>query len=161
MKRVDTLMLPLAALLLFMASRPASAADQREGAASAAVSGFYSLTFNVNLGSPVPAGVTVTCKAKIAPSAGFFENFGRGAVPVQTATGMAAVTGNQASCTVEIPFSWTVNDPRNGVALNYEIEAVTGSGSLPTMVRTSAQQTVGLPYPPAGGTGSLSFHIVF
>jgi hypothetical protein len=51
---------------------------------------------------------------------------------------VAMVTGHSATCSLEISLSSTVNDPRNGVALNYQI---------------------GAPYPPAGGTSNLRLNL--
>lgn len=160
MKRLRTLMLPLA-LLLVSAACWAAPVDLREGAGPAAVSGLYSVTFNVNLGATVPAGSSVTCKAKVTPNSSLFENLSRGTVPVKVAAGAAAIVGNRANCSVEIPFSWMVNDPRNGVALSYEIEAVSGSGALLTAVRASSPQGIGVAYPPAGGAASVNINVAF
>ncbi len=159
MKRLRTLILPLAVLLASGVGWAAPAADQLDNAGPAAVSGNYTVSFNVSLGSTVPAGATITCRAKVAPNGTFFGSLGRGAVPV--GTGVARVTGNTANCSVEIPFSWTVNDPRNGAALSYEIEAVNGSGPLPGAVRTLTQQNIGVAYPPGGGAARLSFNVAF
>jgi hypothetical protein len=57
---------------------------------------------------------------------------------VEVTSSVAMVTGHTAICSLEIPLSWKVNDPRNGVALNYQI---------------------GAPHPPAGGTSNLRLNL--
>ncbi|MDE3189004.1 MAG: hypothetical protein KGM96_15955 [Acidobacteriota bacterium] len=123
----------------------------------------YVIRFNLNVASALPAGATVTCKARIVPNLPGQGNVNGqpAAVPVETATGVAAVTGSTAACAVEIPFSWTANNAPSGAVLSYEIEAVSVAGSLPVVVRSSAQQGIAVAYPGIGRTVSLSFDVTF
>ncbi len=154
-------MLLLFALLAPTAARSAPVTEHR-GGGPAQVSGVYSVTFNLTIASTLPAGATITCKAQIVPSqTGFMGLNSQAAIPVETATGVATVTGSTATCAVEIPFSWTVNGAQNGASLSYEIDAVNISGSLPVLLRTSAQQGVSEAYPATGATSNLSFNVTF
>ena len=74
---------------------------------------------------------------------------------------MATVSGSTATCTVEIPFSWTVNNPQGGAVLSYQIEAVSLTGSVPLTLRASSLPSLSQPYPSAGGTASASFNLNF
>lgn len=138
------------------------AADSRGGPGSVAVNGVYSVTFHVYLGSTVPTGSSITCRARIAPNLSGFANLNRGTAPVEAQAGVAAgpgssLTGSTANCSVEIPFAWTVVSAQNGAALSYEVDVV--SGGLPLAART--QQGIGVAYPPPGGKASLGFTVTF
>jgi hypothetical protein len=140
----------------------APAADQRAGAAPAAVSGVYAVTFSVNPGSAVAAGGAITCKAKIAPNLPAIENMNRGVVPVESSPGMVTVAGSgrvgsPVLCSVEIPFAWPVSDRAGGVVLSYEIDAVSGSGVA--AVRTG--QGIVVAYPEMGVTASVRLNVTF
>ena len=161
MNRARTLML---LLLVSPALSPALAspapdivAAQRDAAAPVAVSGAFSLVFNVNFALPVPAGATLLCRGRVAPGPFSLENWS--AVPVQTAIGQGGITGPRATCRVEIPFSWKVLNARSGVALSYQIDVVYAAGALP--MATLAQQDVGAPYPAPGATASVVFNVLF
>ena len=126
-----------------------------------AVGGAYRLRFNLNVASTLPARAVVTCKARIIPDgAGEANPDGELAgVPAESATGVAEVNGATAVCAVEIPFSWTVNNAWSGARLSYEIDAISVAGSLPVVVRSSAERGVAVAFPPAGGTENLSFNV--
>lgn len=129
---------------------------------STTVSGTYSITFNLTIASTLPANSTIVCKAQVAPANSNLEGFNaQVAAPVESASGVGAVSGSTATCAVEIPFSWTVEATRQGVALSYEIDAITPSGTLPAVVRTSTQQGLAESYPSSGGTSSISFNVTF
>jgi hypothetical protein len=137
-------------------------ADPRGGPSPVAVNGVYTVTFHVNLGSTVPTGSAVTCRARIAPNLQAFQNFNRGSAPVESAAAAGTVVasslaGSTANCSVEIPFAWTVAETQNGVALSYEVDAV--SGGSPVAART--QPGVAVPYPPQGSEARLSFSVTF
>jgi hypothetical protein len=152
----------LLAMLASAAVWAAPAADQRAGAAPTAMTGVYAVTLNVNPGSTAPSGGMITCKAKIAPNLPGFENMNQGAVPVESAPGVAMVggsgrPGSSVLCSVKIPFAWMVNDRGNGVMLSYEIDAMSGSGVA--AVRT--QQGIGMAYPEMGGTANVRLNVTF
>jgi hypothetical protein len=162
MKRARIAQIPLLALLASAAVWAAPAADQRSGAAPAAVSGVYAVTFNVNLGSVAAAAGTVSCRARIAPNPRAFENTNRGVVPVESAPRVVAAAGSgrvgsPILCSVEIPFAWTVSDQSSGVALSYEIEAVSGSG----VAAARTGQGIAVAYPEPGGTASVRLNVTF
>jgi hypothetical protein len=151
----------LAFLLLFpLISAVAFSAPttERKGSGPSTVAGVYSITFNLNIASTLPAGTTIVCKAQIAPNLPGLQS---GVVPVETAAGVATVTGSTATCLVEIPFSWTLNNAKSGAVLSYEIDAVNASGALPVLLRTSALAGTAEPFPAAGATSDLSFSVTF
>jgi hypothetical protein len=138
-------------------------ADHRGGNTPTAVSGEYSITFNLNIASTLPANSTIVCKAQIAPGASMYSSFNpqAAAVPFESASSVATVNGATATCVVDIPFAWTVDTTRNGAALSYEIDAINATGSLPAVVRTSAQQNIAEPYPASGNTSTVTFTVTF
>ena len=159
MSSTRTLSLLSAALLAVFAS---SAVGQQH---FTTVSGVYVVTFNLRIDSTLPAGTTITCRARIVPSQGGSQgdldlrNQQFAAFPVGTAVGRAAVTGAMATCAAEIPFSWTVTSGQGGVMLSYEIDAVTTSGSAPMLLRRSASQGISTTFPASGGSTSLSLNV--
>jgi hypothetical protein len=128
-----------------------------------AVSGVYSVTFNLTIASTLPSGAVITCKAQIVPAQSLLQSQSQqGAVtPIESAAGIATVTGSTATCPVEIPFTWTLASAKEGVGLSYEIDAFNVPGTLPTVVRTSLQQGIPEAFPASGATSSVSFSVNF
>jgi hypothetical protein len=157
MNRVRTLLFPLLVSLAAAAGSAAPAADQRASSGPAALSGSYNLTFTMRLDAIPQAGSVILCKARIAPNLPGFQNLAHGMAPAGSATGIATFSGNAALCSVQIPFSWAAGDIQGGVALSYEIDAVSAGGSLPAPVR--AQQGIALPYPAAGTASSVAIRV--
>jgi hypothetical protein len=155
--------IPVVLLLASLVSAPAWSRPVAEHrGAPTAVSGVYSITFNLNIESTLPANSTITCKAQIVPAGANMNsfNFQYAAIPLESASGVASVTGSTATCVVEIPFSWTVESTR-GVSLSYEVDADNAPGALPAVVRTSTQQGIAESYPSSGGTSAVSFNVTF
>ena len=149
-------------MLLGSALLTPGAALAADPSTPSAVSGSYAVHFNINIASTLPAGAVIVCKARIAPNLqGLLSLALPDAAPVQTAAGVATVSGSTATCAVEIPFSWTVRNSRGGVALSYEIEAVDASGSLPVLLRATSSQGVAAAYPSTGSTANLNFNVTF
>ncbi len=161
MARIRTPLL-LCVALLTSASALAAGVPELRGS-SFTVTGVYSLTFHVNLATRLPAGTTITCRARVMPNQGVLDLQGRqpAATPAGPVTGLAAMNGSTATCAEEIPFSWTLINPRSGVVISYEIDAVSNSGSIPLLVRSSGQQNIGVAFPAFGGSASLSFNLSF
>jgi hypothetical protein len=153
----------LAALLASVAAGAALGADTRGGAAPVVFSGFYSITFNLSIAPELPAGTTITCRARIAPNPAGLDLWTPqlSAITVGTGAGLAVVTGSAAACAAEIPFAWTVESARGGAVLSYEIDAVSSAGTLPLLVRSSARQGIGAALPAAGETARLTFNVAF
>jgi hypothetical protein len=136
-----------------------SASVPRDRGALTAVSGVYSITFHLNVGSKLPAGSTITCRARIAPDQGgqSLINSQPAAFPV-AAVGLATVTGSTATCVAEIPFSWSMESARGAVVLSYEIDAVSNAGPAPVLFAGSARQSAGVA---AGGRANLDVNLNF
>jgi hypothetical protein len=162
------LRIPLLLCLALLASGAALGAGVPElRGPSMTVSGVYSVTFHLNIASTLPAGTTITCRARIAPNPEGLDL--RNPQPTAApATGLATVTGSTATCAAEIPFSWTVTGGQGGLAtgqdgfvLSYQIDAVSNSGSAPLLVRSSAQQSIRAAFPAVGGSARLSINLAF
>jgi hypothetical protein len=154
MKRSRILSFLLLVLPISAAAAPALSMEQRNGAALIPASGVYSVAFNVNLASALPNGSSLLCRAKVIPNTPF-NSFSRTVPPASS--GVATINGSTATCWVEIPFAWMLNDGSNGAALSYEIDAVGGS----TVLRASTGQGIGVAYPSAGGSARLNVNVTF
>lgn len=141
-------------MLVSIAVWAAHATDQRT-APPITANGAYVVIFHVKTPSTVPDGATINCKARITPHLSSFESFTRNVVPVESAPGVATVTGSSAVCAVEMPFAFAQKDPRNGADLGYEIDAFTSEG--PAFVRT--QQGIDIAYPRSGATAKLRLNV--
>ena len=157
MRRVRTPVLSLFALLVSAAVCAAPVADPRGGVAPVAVNGLYVLTFSVKVPVKLPPGATILCKARVAPHTPSLDSFRLSATP--EATGQANVIGSTANCLVQLPFSWVIYDMQGGVALSYEIDAVSGAGAFPLAVLR--QDGIVAAYPAAGTSANLSFQLTF
>jgi hypothetical protein len=159
MARIRISLLLCLALLATAASAAAGTLEERD--APTAVSGIYSVTFDLNILSTLPADSTITCRARIAPNpAGLnLRNQPLAAASVQT-VGLAAVTGSTAICAAEIPFSWTVANAANGVVLSYEIDVVSHAGGAPLLLKSLARQSISAALPAPGGNANLHFNVV-
>jgi len=150
MRRSRVWMLPV---FLVMAAPAVWAAtgDLRTGPET--LRGGYLVTFNIRLGTALPAGEAILCRAHVAPRLG-----GQAA---ETATGLAVVSGSTANCTVRLPVRWAVNGAALGdeAALSYEIDAVSGASTEPLAV--FARQTMGVPFPAENSVGNLQIRVLF
>jgi hypothetical protein len=145
---------------LLAAQNGLAASVPRDRSPLTTVSGVYSVTFHLNIASKLPAGSTITCRARIAPDQTGLNliNSQPSAFPV-AAAGMATVTGSTATCVAEIPFSWTVENARGGVVLSYEIDAASYAGSASMVLAGSARQSAGAALPAAGGSANLDVNL--
>lgn len=148
--------------LLVSATVPAMGAPELRSNLTT-VNGVYSVTFNLKIASVLPAGSTITCRARIVPYSGGLDarNSQLSATPVDSAAGLATVTGSTATCTTEIPFSWTLTNEKGGVVLGYKIEAVSNSGTTPFLIRSNTQQSVIADFPASSGNTNLNFNLSF
>jgi hypothetical protein len=118
-------------------------------------SGAYAVTFHVLAPSTVPDGATIVCNAKVTPHMSIMDRLTPGPAPAESAHGTAKVVGSSANCTVQLPFAFSVSDPRKGAALSYRIDAFTSAG--PAFLRT--QQGIGVKVPKAGETANLNLNV--
>ncbi len=133
----------LTGLVLTLAAATAAAAPSdtpRVPPAPESSSAVYSLTFQLSSATPLPAGVSLVCRARILPAipGGDSRNS-------QPAVAARSATGNQ--CALELPYSWFGN-AIPAAMLDYEIDAVASSGAV---LQILARNSVQLP-PPAAGT---------
>jgi hypothetical protein len=142
-------------LLVSVGVWAAHGGDPRSGTAPVTVKGAYAVTFHVLAPSTVPDGATILCNAKVTPRLSVLDRLNPGPVPVQSAQGTARVIGSSANCTVQLPFAFSVSDPRKGAALSYRIDAFTSAG--PAFLRT--QQGIGIDVPKAGETAKVNLNV--
>jgi hypothetical protein len=161
MNRIRTSLLVFAATLIPFSALAATPEHHHGGSSSAAVTGTYSITYNIDVVSTLPAGATIVCKAQIAPAIQGVEGQNGLAVPVESAASVATVSGSTATCVVQIPFAWTLNANQTNVVLNYEIQAVNAAAALPVVVRNSVLQGTSEALPASGATSSLTFAVTF
>jgi hypothetical protein len=164
MKRARIPQALLPALLASVAVWAAPAPNQSAATAPVAVRGAYAVTFNVEPGAAAQAGGAITCKAKITPKLAPFES--RGAVPVESAAGVATVTGTTTACLVVIPFAWTVNGRGNGVTLSYELRyqpsyKIDDASSSGPVAAARTQQGIVMAYPEMEKTASVRLKVIF
>ena len=141
-------------LLVSVGIWAAHGGDARNGAVPV-TSGAYAVTFHVLAPSTVPDGATIVCDAKVTPHLSILDRLNPGPAPATLAQGTAKVIGSAANCTVQLPFAFSVSDPRKGAALSYRIEAFTSAG--PAFLRT--QQGIGINMPKASETANLNLNV--
>jgi hypothetical protein len=129
--------------------------DTLNGAAPVTAKGSYAVTFHVLAPSTVPDGATIVCNAKVTPRLSLLDRLNPGPAPVESAQGTAKVAGSEANCTVQLPFAFSVSDPRKDAALSYRIDAYTSAG--PAFLRT--QQGIGVKVPQPGETANLNLNV--
>jgi hypothetical protein len=153
--------IPLLLCLALLAPVYALAVDAPEvHGPSTMVSGVYLVTFHLKIVSALPAGSTITCRARIAPNpAGLDLRNPLPGVTTAAASGQAAVIGPTATCAAEIPFAWTHASGQDGIVLSYEIDTVSNSGSEPVLLRSSTGQSIGVVLLASGA--SLSLNLAF
>jgi hypothetical protein len=159
MAHIRTLLLVCLTLLAWTAAGAAGLPLQHGGPMT--VSGVYSVTFHLSLAHELPAGSTLTCRARMTPIPGGIDLRNEQLPATPVAAGRASVIGSTATCAAEIPFSWTVTSPPGGVALFYEIDAMSLQGGAPTLFRTSAQRQLSAAFPTVGGSANLSVSLIF
>ena len=153
----------LAALLASAVAGAAPAVGIRGRAAPVALNGVYWVTFNLQMLSTLPAGTTITCRARIAPTADGLDlgNMQLAAKPTESSAALATVNGPRAICAAEIPFSWTMASLAGGVVLSYEIDAVGNARSGPILLKTRVGQGISAAFPAEGGSANLNFNLSF
>jgi hypothetical protein len=163
MKRLRISQTLLAALLASAVAGAAPAAGISGRAAPAALNGVYSVTFNLQILTPLPAETTITCRTRIAPNPNGLELNSSQLVSilVETATGLAVVNGSTATCATEIPFSWTLTSALGGIVLSYEIDAVSNARSGPVLLKSSVRQGIGAAFPVSSGSANLVVNLTF
>jgi hypothetical protein len=124
--------------LLFAARAAAAPPDTSRIPAAEPSSAVLALSFQLSIATPLPAGVTLVCRARMVPS--FPAGDPRNTQPAAT----RSATGSQ--CALEIPYSWS-GDAVPAVSLEYEIDAVSSAGIV---VQTLVRNTIELATPPRG-----------
>ncbi len=147
----------LGLLLLTVPALAALPADGRSSSSPAPVAAVYSITFRGTQAAPVPAGVTLTCKARIVPSLPL--GAGINALPAAAGeVGRPSGSGSTAACSLEIPFSWYAEPAQSSPTLSYEVDAVSASGATVQVLRGEG---IVIPYSEQGTLAHVSVTIGF
>ena len=120
-------------------------------AASAAVTpttGQFVFNFTITLSSTIATTTAIGCVAEVSVS-------GDNALPgiQETLVKAATRSGNTATCTVTIPYSWNLGSPATDkVSLQYTIEAPVRGGAYGVPYRSSHQNLGTIAVPANGAT---------
>jgi hypothetical protein len=117
--------------------------------------GTLEFEFTITVDSKIPSGQEVDCEATASlvdiPTEGSNEN-----VITEGATAIASVSGTTATCTVKIPYSWSLaNAAEDEVSLSYQLAIVPASitnETDATPVRRSTQDLAPITVPKTGTT---------
>lgn len=120
--------------------------------ASAVYSGRFTVIITVRILSPITAVEAITCSGTVAAVDASGNN-----VYTENSQVIAARNGNAASCTLSIPYSWSLPSGSTYTA-GYTVSATNGSSAV---VRSSQFSTKAGTALPANGTGTvLRFAVV-
>ncbi len=128
-----------------------------EAAATAPFTGTIQLVVAITLKTPVPSGGSVLCSSNVLAESENTSSFAISSYD-ENASIKAVVSGTTASCTVNIPYSWSLppasSTVKNLVMGSYVVEIVgaTGTGTPVPLTRYSSSQFVSLTAVPPVGT---------
>ncbi len=132
-------------------------------AAVAPTTGTLALTFNIKLSSSYPAGSIVSCLGIVE---GVTQNTmtGAGNRWTELATSSSKVTGSTATCTISIPYSWSLQPTGTGVQNiylgAYDISVADISGKTVLANRTSTSFFAHFtPIPVTGTTTKFTLNV--
>ena len=142
------------------AFRPiAQKALQTTAANVAPTTGTFVVNFAITIQSSFPANTTITCSVT-ANADNVSTNPVGSSVFIEQASTTAAISGASASCSVTIPYSWTLATPASDhVGLGYTITASTPAAApivALTTLRYSSQEIATIPVPASGTTTTQS-----
>ena len=108
--------------------------------------GKFVYTISIAVKSSIPSADVIACTGNASTFDGTFKSI------AETASVAAARSGATASCTVTIPYSWSLSaSSTDVVTLGYQITApATGAAGLPS--RYSNQTIAQIHVPPSGST---------
>ncbi len=129
----------LASSVLAMSVRAGYGADTPSPATPVASAGAYLLNFDLTGMAPVPAGTTITCRARVIPSLP-----SRNGPNVSAGESRGMVDGSKARCAVQVPLLSVLGRAQDGVLVSYEIAAVLPTG---VTVWSVADQGIAVAYP--------------
>jgi hypothetical protein len=116
--------------------------------------GTDTLTLTITLKTPLPKGGSIVCNSSLSAYA--IYSTGLTSTYEEEGASVATVSGTTATCTVNIPFSWsiTAGAEEENYSGNYIVEMLSASGALPGIVRSSTGTYVSATKIPATGTAS-------
>lgn len=156
---IPGLLIALAGAVSALAAQPA---DGSQAPRTQLRSGAVQLTLNLNTNQRLPDGSAILCKARISPNGQGLQLLNHlSAAPMETATGRGLMTPSGANCTVELPFSWALDNPGTGLVLRYEVEALGVQSAPAGRHGGQAHGEMATSYPPQGSRSHLSVSIAF
>lgn len=124
-----------------------------EASAPKIYTGTFSFDITVKLVTPVASGHELACTAGASvddlSGTGFY---------IESASAVAKVTGSSATCTVSIPYSWSLSDgATDSVSLSYDLEIVptTTNAALAFTSRTHSSELAPIKVPATGVTTAV------
>lgn len=117
-------------------------------ATSITFTGKLVFSFTITISSTLPTTDTVACEASASLSD--VGAAGQGPIINELAAVAATRSGSTATCTVNIPYSWSlINSSTDAVQLSYVISvptaAITGTNGLPARVSTRTFASIKVP----------------
>lgn len=133
--KITTLLLALTCILLFAGSM---------SAATTPTTGTYTIHFTITIASDIPTADAISCNSELEVTGD-----GVGTI-VESAGALATRSGSTATCTVTIPYSWTLETPATDKLLvsYFLLTPANGKTVNPAPVRTShldSPATTGVP----------------
>jgi hypothetical protein len=123
--------------------------------------GKITVTINIDLVSKFASGVTYHCSvAAIGGELDTTRNTVAGGM--ETASTVATTGKNGTSCTLHIPYSWTLpsdSKAETGLILAFGVGAVSGAGTSATTVRSTLQVDGIENLPASGATSTYTFDV--
>ena len=116
----------------------AAAADPN--ATLSTFTGSFVLNFSISIKSIIPSSFPIQCNASLTPS-----DIGSGYFYVEQKTVYATRSGNTATCSVTVPYSWQLSSASTPVSTTFMIMTEGTGSSLLNRVSTGNLPSVTLP----------------
>jgi hypothetical protein len=135
--------------------RPVQTQDKAPSAPGSGtqVTGTVVFTVTATLNPAIPAGAKIECSAKA--SVGSEPSLSSNSHQAQV---MARRSGKTATCTVNIPYTWTLTSP-SGDTLQMDVDMTALIGTSGTLPNSDAvwSDSLWIPLPPSGSTTTEAF----
>lgn len=122
------------------AMQQAAAAKVDPNVVVATYTGSFVLNYTITIKSIVPSSFPIQCGASLTPS-----DIGSGYFYVESKTVFATRSGNTASCSVTVPYSWQLSSATTPVTTTYTIMTQGTGSSLLDRISTGNLPSVTLP----------------
>lgn len=124
------------------------------------IGGTVQVTLTIELFSAVPTGDTVICSASLETVEVIIGPPTSSEVFTETSSSPAVISGSTATCTVTIPYLWTLANPSGDtMAITYTAGIYPTGATLSVQslgVRTATHSLANIPVPPKGTVTDLA-----